>query len=128
MPSVAGFVATPTYSVYAASKFAVRGFSEALRREVGIYNVKVSLICPGAVATEFGEIAGFHRTTEVTMPAFLTLSAEKVARAVLRLERRPRRVLVIPWLLNFAVWSNALMPDVLDWVMERFFVVPERAP
>ena len=114
--------------MFAASKFAVRGFSEALRREVGIYNIKVSLICPGAVATEFGEIAGFHRTTQVTMPAFLTLSAEKVAGAVLRLALRPRRVLVIPWLLNFAIWSNALIPGVLDWVMERFFVRPERTP
>ena len=128
MASAAGFVATPTYSAYAASKFAVRGFTEALRREVGIYNIKVSLICPGSVATEFGEIAGFHRTTKVTMPDFLTLQAEDVARAVLRLVRRPRRVLVIPWVLNFAVWSNALIPGVLDRVMERFFVRPERTP
>lgn len=126
MASVAGFVATPTYCVYAASKFAVRGFSEALRREVGIHNIKVSLICPGQVATEFGEIAGFHRTTRVTMPGFLTLSAEGVAHAVFRLARHPRRVMVIPWLLNLGIWSNALLPGVLDWAMAHLFVIPVR--
>ena len=47
MASAAGFVGTPSYTVYAATKYAIRGFSEALRREVGAFGVHVSLICPG---------------------------------------------------------------------------------
>jgi short-subunit dehydrogenase len=62
MASVAGLVATPTYSVYAASKFGVRGFSEALRREVKIYGIQVSAIS-GSVASEFTEHAGINRKT-----------------------------------------------------------------
>ncbi|MCJ7657703.1 MAG: SDR family oxidoreductase, partial [Anaerolineales bacterium] len=61
MGSIAGLVATPTYTVYSASKFAVRGFTEALRREVGIYGVKVSGIYPGGVATEFSQHTGARR-------------------------------------------------------------------
>ena len=55
MASMAGQVATPTYTVYAASKFAVRGFTEALRREVGVYGVHVSAIYPGANAKTTAE-------------------------------------------------------------------------
>ncbi len=126
MASVAALVATPTYSIYSACKFAVRGFNEALRREVGIYGVKVSMICPGGVATEFAEIAGIHRTTKITTPKWLTLSAEDVAQAVWRLARRPRKIVIIPWLLHFASWSNALFPGLLDWMIELIFVRPER--
>jgi NADP-dependent 3-hydroxy acid dehydrogenase YdfG len=126
MSSMAGLVATPTYTVYAATKFAVRGFTEALRRDVRIYGIRASGIYPGGVETEFGEIAGYHRTTRVAMPRLLTLSAEAVARSVWGLVRWPRRVHVVPWLMNIGVWSNAGLPWLLDWVMERMFVIPER--
>ncbi|MFN2128860.1 MAG: SDR family oxidoreductase, partial [Anaerolineales bacterium] len=56
--SIAGLIATPTYSVYAASKYGLRGFTEALRREVNIHGINVTGIYPGGVATEFGEKAG----------------------------------------------------------------------
>lgn len=51
--SVAGWVAAPPLSVYSATKFAVAGFSEGLRREVRGRGVTVSLIAPGPLATEF---------------------------------------------------------------------------
>ncbi len=126
MASIAGLIATPTYTVYAASKFAVRGFSEALRREVGVYGIRVSTICPGGVETEFGEVAGFHRTTKITTPKPLLLSAEDVAQAVWRVVRRPRRLVVIPGIMLPAVWMNALFPGLLDWAIERLFVRRER--
>ena len=47
--SLASWIPTPTYSVYAASKFGVRGFSNALRREVSPVNVKVTVMYPGEV-------------------------------------------------------------------------------
>jgi len=127
MASMASLVATPTYTVYSATKFAVRGFGEALRREVGIFGIHVSTIFPGGVETEFGEVAGFHRTTNVTTPAPLVLSADAVARAVWRVARRPRRSLIIPWLMSFGAWANSWMPGVLDWAIEQLFVKPERA-
>ncbi len=47
--SLASFIGMPTYSIYAASKFGVRGFSEALRREVRIWGINVTGLYPGAV-------------------------------------------------------------------------------
>ena len=126
MASMASYVATPTYTVYAASKFGVRGFTDALRREAGGSGIRVSGIYPGAVATEFVEVAGIKRTTQITTPEFLLLSVEDVARAVLRLARRPRRTLVIPRLLHLAIWFDTLAPGLVDWLIERIFVLPER--
>lgn len=126
MASVAGLIATPSYSIYAATKFAVRGFSEALRREVGVLGIKVSTICPGGATTEFGQVAGIDRTTRVSSPDFLTLSAEDVARAVWRLTLRPRRLVIIPWPLRLAVIANNLFPGWVDWAIESLYVKSSR--
>jgi NADP-dependent 3-hydroxy acid dehydrogenase YdfG len=126
MASVAGLVATPTYSIYAASKFAVRGFSEALRREAAPWGIRVSAIYPGAVATEFGEHAGIGRKTRMTSPARLLLTANEVAEAVVGLVRRPRASLVMPWPLRLAYYVNTLAPWLVDWATIQRFTIPER--
>lgn len=51
--SMAGYVAFPPYSVYCATKHAVNGFTDALRREVRLRGVRVHLILPGPIRTEF---------------------------------------------------------------------------
>jgi NADP-dependent 3-hydroxy acid dehydrogenase YdfG len=50
--SVAGHKVGPGFAVYAATKHAVRVVSEGLRQEVKPYNIRITLISPGAVATE----------------------------------------------------------------------------
>lgn len=50
--SVAGHTATPGGAVYSATKYGVRVVSEALRQEVKPYNIRTTIISPGAVATE----------------------------------------------------------------------------
>jgi NADP-dependent 3-hydroxy acid dehydrogenase YdfG len=50
--SVAGHKVGPGFAVYAATKFAVRALSEGLRQEVKSYNIRTTVISPGAVATE----------------------------------------------------------------------------
>ncbi|MBK6791784.1 MAG: SDR family NAD(P)-dependent oxidoreductase [Anaerolineales bacterium] len=47
--SISGLVGTPTYTIYSASKHAVHGFSEALRREVEPWGIHVSLLYPGGL-------------------------------------------------------------------------------
>jgi short-subunit dehydrogenase len=126
MASVASYVGTPTYSIYAATKFGVRGFTEALRREVGVYGIRVSAIYPGGVKTEFSQHARIQRKTGSTTPDSLRLSSEQVAAAVLNLVRRPRRGLILPWPMRLAIWTNILFPALVDWAIERSFTRKER--
>ena len=126
MASMAALVAPPTYSVYAATKFAIRGFSQSMRREVRLFGIRVSTIYPGAVATEFEEIAGVQRKTGIRSPDFLTLSPNQVAKAVYKLALRPRNSVVIPWPMRLAAWGNALLPGLYDKAIEGLFVRPER--
>ncbi len=126
MCSMAGLVATPTYTVYAASKHAVHGFSEALRREVKPWGIDVSLIYPGGVVTEFTQHAGIKRKTNARTPKSMLLTAEQVANAVIKLVRRPRRMLIIPWLWSVTVFMNRFLPGLVDYTTINRFTIPER--
>jgi NADP-dependent 3-hydroxy acid dehydrogenase YdfG len=53
--STGGRFGTATWSVYSATKFAVVGFHDALRKELGEEGIRVSVLEPGAVWTEFGD-------------------------------------------------------------------------
>jgi short-subunit dehydrogenase len=57
LSSVAGQLSMPFSGVYSATKFAVEALSDALRVEVAPFGIKVILIEPGPVATEFGRVA-----------------------------------------------------------------------
>jgi short-subunit dehydrogenase len=127
MCSMAGLVATPTYSIYAASKHAVHGFSEALRREVKPWGIDVSLIYPGGVVTEFTQHAGIKRKTNAKTPTFMLLTAEQVAQAVVKLVRHPRRMWIIPWLWSVTVFMNRFLPGLVDRTTIKNFTLPERA-
>lgn len=126
MASVAGLVAAPTYTVYAACKFAVRGFSEALRREAAPWGIRVSVIYPGGVATDFGVHAGIKRKTKISTPKGLVLKPEDVARAVVGLARRPRASLVRPWPFALSALANQLFPWLVDAFTVHGFTIPER--
>jgi short-subunit dehydrogenase len=126
MSSLAGFVGTPTYSIYAATKFGVRGFSDALRREVGVYGIKVSVIYPGGVATEFGQHTGAKRKTGISTPKSLQLTPQDVAAAVWSAAQRPRRAIILPAISRLYVLFAAAFPWLNDWIIERTFTRPER--
>lgn len=126
MCSMAGLVATPTYSIYAACKHAVHGFSEALRREVKPWGIDVSMVYPGGVVTEFASHAGIKRKTGYTTPRFMLLTAEQVAEAVVKLVRKPRRMWIIPWLWSFSMWMNRNLNGLVDYTTINNFTIPER--
>ena len=53
--SLAGRIGLPGWAVYSATKWGVIGFSESVRREILQYNIRITVIEPGAVATNWGE-------------------------------------------------------------------------
>ena len=75
--SIAGFLPGPGMAVYYASKAYVISFSEAMRRELAPQGVRVTVVCPGPVPTEFQARAGFSPGFD---SAILEVSAAEVAR------------------------------------------------
>jgi uncharacterized protein len=75
--SVAGFMSGPNMAVYYATKAYVLSFSEALHVELKSRGVRVTVLAPGPVPTEFQARAGLG----ANLPRLLTVSPEKVARA-----------------------------------------------
>jgi hypothetical protein len=94
--SVAGFLPGPGMAVYYASKAYVLSFSEALHSELKGQGVRVTVLCPGPVPTEFGARAG---SKNGLAPEVLTLSADAVAEAGYHGLMQGRRV-VVPGALN----------------------------
>ncbi len=120
MASVAGWIAPPLYSIYAAGKFGVRGFSEALRREARPIGVRVSVIYPGSVETEFSQHIGSSAAKRrFRTPAWLQLSADDVARSVVDLARHPRRELVTPWFMVVAKFLNSHFNGISDAIQSN---------
>jgi short-subunit dehydrogenase len=97
--SIAAFMPGPGMAVYYASKAYVLSFSEALHRELKPKGVRVTVLCPGPVPTEFQARAGM---TGDAFPRLLTRSAEQVARDAYRGLKQGRRV-VVPGLATSAV-------------------------
>jgi uncharacterized protein len=99
--SVAAFQPIPAQAVYAATKAFVLSFSEAISSELKGTGVTVTALCPGPVATEFVEAAGFKKSKQEMGPSLMWSSADDVAKAAIEGAEKGKRV-VIPGLGNRA--------------------------
>jgi short-subunit dehydrogenase len=119
--SISGLAAVPTSAVYAAAKYGLRGFNDALRREVRGMGIDVCLVCPGPVRTEFGEHT--RRIHGAPEPSAMrtAIPAAAVGRLIADLVRRPKRCVVIPWYYRPAIWMIDLFPPLADGMLERVY-------
>ncbi len=121
MSSVEGWVATPLYSVYAATKFGVRGFTDALRREVGIFGIKVTGVYPGPASTEFSQHTG-NRVRKRKTPPWAKMTSAYVAGKVVDVAKHPRRTVILPWWYRLVFWADSVAPWLVDWALNVIFV------
>jgi short-subunit dehydrogenase len=123
MASAAGWIGAPLYTIYAATKFGVRGFTDALRREVAPFGIHVCGIYPGGANTEFGQHSGDNAIKrDLNFLHRLNMSSTYVARRMVGLARRPRRTLILPWWYAPMLWFEALFPGLVDWFLKVAFV------
>lgn len=121
MVSVAGLIAAPTITSYSASKFGLRAFTDALRREVSPFGIKVSGIYPGPAKTEFGQKLERTLSREtIKRIKYPHLTSEYVASRVVDAAKRPRRTLVIPWWFRIITTFDTLFPVAVDWILYFF--------
>jgi len=106
--SVAGRMGLPYYSAYCARKFAMRGFSESLRREVARDGIHVMAVYPGPTATDLIE------NVELGGLGMSIATAQQVGRAIVRGARwRQPEVFIGPADGFMARWN-----DMLPWTVD----------
>ena len=130
MISVGAFVATPYAAAYAASKFGLRGFSQALRGEVSKHpRIHICDVYPTFVDTPGLDHAGNYTGGRLSVPPGV-LSPSTVADAVVRLADRPRNTAVIGAPAIGMKLAQFLTPNIgaaaMNAFMDRYFAKAER--
>lgn len=104
--STAAFQPGPGMAVYFATKAFVLSLTEALHEELKPLGIKVSALCPGPTATEFGDVAGFGKP----IPKFAVADSVSVVRAGLD-ALDSNRAVVVPGMLNkLSAQGHRLLP------------------
>lgn len=105
--SVAGRIAIPGSAVYSTTKFGLRAFALALRREVGHRGIRVTLVAPGFIDTAMNErLRGVPKAP-----------VAPVARAIANAVEHPKRELITPAYYQIPIFFEQLLPGIADWVL-----------
>jgi 3-oxoacyl-[acyl-carrier protein] reductase len=108
--SLMGKVAAPTMSTYSATKFAIVGFTQALRSELAKHNIEVIALLPTLTDTEMARNLKLFRWV-------LPMTPEKVAQTLVsRLDKNSGEILV-GWQSYLAVWCQRIFPQLLHRIM-----------
>ena len=114
--SVNARLASPYASAYAASKFAIRGFSESLRQELrDADDIHVAVVLPASIDTPFFQHAAnfVGRPVKPLSPVY---DPRKVAEKIVRLAERPRREVVVGGSGRFLSLQHAVAPALAERV------------
>ncbi len=143
--SMGGRITTPLGGWYHATKFALEALSDCLRMEVEPFGIRVVVIEPGSIETEWGAIAadklrassssGPYADQANAMAAMLAQAGRRrsapsvVADAVVKAveSRRPRTRYPVGANARLAITARAALPDrVFDAVISRMTGIPRR--
>lgn len=119
--SVAGYIGVYGLSAYSASKFAVIGFSEALRSELKRFNISVSVLCPPDVDTPMLERANKikpEETKAISSSASLIKPID-VAREVVSGMGRGQFLILPGSGTKYTYFMKRLFPGLVQWIMDR---------
>ncbi len=117
--SILGRRAVPHNSEYCASKFAVHGFSEAIRTELAGQGVDVLVVSPGTTETEFFEQV-LDRTSEPGWPEHRPVTAVHVAKRTVSAMCAGRREIVPYFWGKVLCGMNRVSPRLVDRVMKKY--------
>ncbi len=115
--SVLGHCAVPEKSEYCASKFALHGFSDALRAELAPRGIDVLLVSPSTTVTEF-----FDKTLDRQPGAPRSgsaMSADAVARAMVRAIRKGKHEVILSAGGKLLVWADRCCPPLVNRLVSR---------
>jgi short-subunit dehydrogenase len=117
--SILGERGAPHKSEYSASKFALHGFSEAVRPELARLGIDVLVVAVGPTETEHFDVL-LEGSPKLPWGDPPRMPADKAARLIVRAVERGRHKLVTGWRGRILLTANRICPRTVDWVMSRF--------
>lgn len=118
--SQAGKMATPKSSIYAATKFAVIGFSNSLRLELKPLGIAVTTVNPGPIKTNFFETADPSGDYLATLGK-VALDPDKLAKKVVNIMGTDKREINAPFIMELGSKSYQLFPHIGDYLASTLF-------
>lgn len=115
--SLMGKVAAPTMATYSATKFAIVGFTQALRGELAAHNIRVIALLPSLTDTDMVRNLQWFRWVVPTTP-------QKVAQALVAGLYKDSPEILVGWQSHLAVWCNRLAP----WLLEKILLIAAPLP
>jgi short-subunit dehydrogenase len=124
--SIGGKVAVPHFAPYSASKFALTGFSDAIRTELARDNIQVTTVLPGLMRTgshvqakfkgnHGAEFAWFSASAGAPL---ISMDADRAARKIIAAFRRGQPSLILTFAARGAIAANALFPNLTGYAMK----------
>jgi len=113
--SLAGLVPLPGESIYAASKFAVRGFAHSIAHELRGTGVAVTVVCPDSTRTRMLEIEAADPGSSLSFSS-PAMDPEEVARGILGALKAPRLEVTVPALRGRLIRWLGAMPALFGWM------------
>jgi 3-oxoacyl-[acyl-carrier protein] reductase len=110
--SLMGKVAAPTMATYSATKFAIVGFSRALRTELAAHNIKVVALLPTLTDTDMADKLKLFS-------GVMSMTPEEVAQAMIKGLNRDSAEILVGWQSYLAVWCQRLFP----WLLNRILTI-----
>jgi len=124
--SIGGKVAVPHMAAYSASKFALTGFSDAIRAELARDNIHVTTVAPGMMRTGSHVNAKFKGRHDAEFAWFaasagaplISMNADRAARKILAACRRGQPSLTLTFAARAAILGNALFTNLTGYLMK----------
>ncbi len=117
--SLMGKVASPTMATYSATKFAILGFTQALRRELASQNIKVLALLPTLTDTDMVRHFQWFRWV-------VPMSPQQVAKVFVDGLIQERSEILVGWQSHLAVWCSYLAPGLLEKVIQAAAPLPTK--
>jgi NAD(P)-dependent dehydrogenase (short-subunit alcohol dehydrogenase family) len=124
--SLGGKLAVPHFAPYSASKFALTGFSDAIRTELARDNIHVTTVAPGLMRTGSHVNARFKGNHDAEFAWFsasagaplISMDAGRAARKILGACRRGQPSLTLTLVARGAIAGNAVFPNLTGYAMK----------
>jgi 3-oxoacyl-[acyl-carrier protein] reductase len=115
--SLMGKVAAPTMATYSATKFAILGFTQALRGELAAHNIKVMALLPSLTDTDMVRELQWFQWVVPTTP-------QKVAQALVAGLHKDSSEILVGWQSHLVAWCNRIAP----WLLEKVILMAAPLP